>query len=148
MIKNISLYLNLLAKFPTIAAIKPPIIIEPKCILLILSLLWFLYLVSFPNNSSTLTFKVFDNASNCSGFGDVSPNSQLDIVCLDTSIFSASCSCEKLFFFLKDKIFLFNFIFVPPKKIIYLYIFALLLNSFIIIAKVFNIFHKYSRFCF
>lgn len=44
-------------------------------------------LISLFNNSSILTFNALDNNFNCSGFGEVSPSSQFDIVCLVTSIF-------------------------------------------------------------
>ena len=60
-------------------------------------------LISLFNNSSILTFNALDNNFNCSGFGEVSPSSQFDIVCLVTSIFSANCSCENLQSFLNFK---------------------------------------------
>ena len=56
-------------------------------------------LMSLFNNSSILTLSTLDNSFNCSGLGDVSPNSQFDIVCLVTFIFSANCSCESFLFF-------------------------------------------------
>ena len=57
-------------------------------------------LMSLFNNSSILTLSALDNNFNCSGFGEVSPSSQFDIVCLVTSTFSANCSCESLQSFL------------------------------------------------
>ena len=48
--------------------------------------------MSLFNNSSILTFNALDNNFSCSGFGEVSPSSQFDIVCLVTSTFSANCS--------------------------------------------------------
>ena len=58
-------------------------------------------IASFPTSSSMLMSNCFDKRINCSGFGAVSPNSQFDMVCLVTLIFSASFSCESPFFFLK-----------------------------------------------
>ena len=55
--------------------------------------------------SSTLIFNAFESNFNCSGFGEVSSNSQLEIVCLVTFTFSPNYSCERPFFFLKFKIF-------------------------------------------
>lgn len=49
-------------------------------------------LMSLLSNSSMLIFKTLDNNFNCSGLGEVSPNSQLEMVCQVTSTFSASCS--------------------------------------------------------
>ena len=63
--------------------------------------------------SSTLTLNAFDIFFNCSGLGVVSPNSQLEIVCLVTSTFSPNCSCESPFFFLNCKI-------LSPKFILFL----------------------------
>ena len=52
-------------------------------------------------NIATLTFKVLDKSFNCSVFGDVSPSSQFEIVCLVTFIISAKSSCDIFLVFLK-----------------------------------------------
>lgn len=61
-----------------------------------------------------------DRSINCSGFGEVSPNSQFEIVCLVTFTFSASFSCENPFSFLNAFIFFPNSISHHLQVIVYL----------------------------
>lgn len=80
-------------------------LIVPICFSVILTFDIITLSKSLSINSSTLTFKDFDNDLNCSGFGVVSSNSQLEMVYLVTFTFSPNCSCERPFFFLNFKIF-------------------------------------------
>ena len=92
--------------------------------------------MSFPTSSSILLSNAMDRSINCSGFGEVSPNSQFEIVCLVTFTFSASFSCENPFSFLH--------ITSPPGHSILNIVFAKLPNTFGTCAKNFNIPHFFT----
>lgn len=96
-------------------------------------------LISLFNNSSILTLSALDNNFNWVGLGAVSPNSQFDIVCLVTLIFSANCSYESLQSFLSLKILSPNFILISPFTNNYICVNIIFLpNVFGILSKTFN----------
>lgn len=100
------------------------IIIISFLLFVIISLI-LIYFIYIKNSISVYSLIIEDNNFNCSGFGEVSPSSQFDIVCLVTSTFSANCSCESLQSFLNFKMLSPNFILsLLSLTIIYKLIFA------------------------